>query len=150
MYNINSLKSWEHETILKHCKDLGILLSSNDTADIDVIELFEELKLFCRLTESSSSASKNLEYIYNNQLQEIYPNIEISLRIILTIPVTVASAERSFSKLKLIKYHLRSTMSNERLTGLSILSIEAELAQELNLENLVQDFATKKTRKINF
>lgn len=40
-------------------------------------------------------------------------------------------------------------MSNERLTGLSILSIEAELAQELNLENLVQDFATKKARKVN-
>jgi hypothetical protein len=63
--------------------------------------------------------------------------------------VTVASAERSFSKLKLIKNHLRSTMSYKRLTGLLILSIEAELAQELNLENLVQDFATRKARKVN-
>ncbi|KAL4119026.1 hypothetical protein QTP88_011899 [Uroleucon formosanum] len=109
LYDISILKSWEHETILKHCKDLGILLSSNDTSDIDVFELFEEIKLF----------------------------------------LTVASAERSFSKLKLVRNHLRSTMSNERLTRLSILSIEAELAQELNLENLVQDFATKKARKVN-
>jgi hypothetical protein len=59
------------------------------------------------------------------------------------------SAERSFSKLKLVKNHLRSIMSNERLTGLSILSIEAELAQELYLENLLQDFVTKKARKGN-
>lgn len=95
-------------------------------------------------------SKKNLEYIYNHQLQEIYPNITISLRIILTIPVTVASAERSFSKLKLVKNHLRSSMSNERLTGLSILSIEAELAQKLNLEELIQDFATIKARKVNF
>jgi hypothetical protein len=70
-------------------------------------------------------------------------------RIVVTIPVTVASAERSFCKLKLVKNHLRSTMSNESLTALSILYIEVELAQELNLENLVQDFATKKARKVN-
>ncbi len=48
--------------------------------------------------------------------------------IFLTIPVTVASAERSFSKLKLIKNYFRSTMSQEKLSTLSILSIENELA----------------------
>lgn len=118
LYDINILKSWEHETILKHCKDLGILLSSNDTSDIDIFELFEKIELFRQLSESSSSPSKNLEYIYSHQLQEMYPNITISSRIIHTIPLTVASAERSFSKLKLIKNYLQSTMSNERLTGL--------------------------------
>ena len=45
---------------------------------------------------------------------------------LLTIPVTVASAERSFSKLKLIKSYLRSTMSQDRLSGLAILPIEKE------------------------
>jgi len=43
----------------------------------------------------------------------------------LTLPVTVASAERSFSKLKLIKTFLRSTMSQVRLSSLAILSIES-------------------------
>jgi len=39
-------------------------------------------------------------------------------RIMLRIPVSVASAGRSFSKLKLIKSYLRSTMSQQRLNGL--------------------------------
>jgi hypothetical protein len=149
LYNINLLKNWEHET-LNHCKDLAILLSAKETSDIDAVELFEELKIFCQLTEPNSSPNINLELIYNKKLQEIYPNITISLRIVLTIPVTVASAERSFSELKLIKNHLRSTMSNERLTGLALLSIESDLAQELDLEDIVQDFASKKARKVNF
>jgi len=42
----------------------------------------------------------------------------------LTIPVFVVSAERSFSKLKLIKSYLRSTMSQQRLNRLVLLFIE--------------------------
>ena len=42
---------------------------------------------------------------------ESFPNTCIALRILITINVTVAFAEKSFSKLKLIKSNLRSTMS---------------------------------------
>ena len=41
-----------------------------------------------------------LNRIYEFKLQELFPNVCICLRILLTIPATVASAERSFSKLK--------------------------------------------------
>ena len=49
------------------------------------------------------------------------------LRIFLTIAVSVATCERSFSKLKLIKNYLRSSMSTLRLRNLAILSIEQQL-----------------------
>ena len=79
-----------------------------------------------------------------------FPNACIAYRILLTIPVTVASAERSFSKLKLIKSYLRSTMSQERLTGLAILSIEKEMVAKLEYKTLINTFATQKARKIKF
>ena len=50
---------------------------------------------------------------------------------LLAIFVRVAFAERSFSKLKLIKSCLRSTMLQERLSGFAILSIEKEMSEEL-------------------
>ena len=40
-----------------------------------------------------------------------FPNAYIAYRILLTIPVTVVSIEIRFSKLKLIKSYLRSTIS---------------------------------------
>ena len=39
------------------------------------------------------------------------PNAYIAYRILLTIPVMLVYAKRSFSKLKLIKFYLRFTMS---------------------------------------
>jgi hypothetical protein len=82
-------------------------------------------------------------------MQDLYPNTWIAMRILLTIPVTVASGERSFSKMKLIKTYLRSTMSQDRLSSLGTLSIEKNIAENLDFSTLIKDFGDKKARKIN-
>ena len=74
----------------------------------------------------------------------------IAYRILLTIPVIVASAERSFSKLKLIKSYLRSTMSQERLSELAILLIEDKMLEELEYKNLINQLTSQKTKIIDF
>ena len=66
----------------------------------------------------------------------------IAYRILLTIPVIVASAERSFSKLKLIKSYLRSTMSQERLSELAILLIENKMLEEPEYTNLISQLTS--------
>ncbi|MBK5646616.1 MAG: hAT transposon family protein, partial [Acinetobacter sp.] len=77
-----------------------------------------------------------------------FPNLSISLRILLTIPVTTTGSEQSFSKLKIIKNYLRSTMTQERLSNLTLLSIEHKICENLNLTNLINEFAEMKARKI--
>jgi hypothetical protein len=72
------------------------------------------------------------------------------LRILWTIRVTAATAERSFSNLKILKYYLRSNTSQDRLVGLATLSIEKEIAEELDMDELIQSFASLKARKVNF
>ncbi|KAJ8717776.1 hypothetical protein PYW07_005706 [Mythimna separata] len=91
-----------------------------------------------------------LNFIKDRNLKELYPNVWIALRILLTIPVTVASGERSFSKLKLIKTYLRSTISQSRLTNLATLSIENEIAGNIDFDNLIKEFADRKARKVKF
>ena len=77
-------------------------------------------------------------------------NTCIAYRILLTMPITVASTERMFSKLKLIKSYLRSTISQKRLNGLAILLIENKMLEELEYKNLINQFASQKARKIYF
>ena len=84
------------------------------------------------------------------QLEELFPNVCISLRILLTLPVTVSTGERSFSKLKLIQNYLRSTMGQERLNGLSIISIEHKIADSVDIDTLRLNFAKSKVRRDPF
>jgi len=57
----------------------------------------------------------------------VFTNVETILRLFLCLMVTNCSDERSFSKLKRIKSVLRSTMSQERLSDLSILCVYDKL-----------------------
>lgn len=89
-----------------------------------------------------------LQFLLKNHLSETVPNLIILIRIFLTIGISVASCERSFSKLKLIKNYSRSTMSTLRLSNLAILSIEHKLTNEVDFDELIDDFAAKKSRKV--
>lgn len=64
------------------------------------------------------------------------------------MPVTTATCERSFRKLKLIRNYLRSTMGQERLSNLAILSIESEVAGEINFADVIDEFVAIKSRKV--
>src|SRR6218665_422838 len=55
------------------------------------------------------------------------------LQIACTMPVTSLACERSFSCLKLIKTHLRTTMLDNRLSSLAVLLMHSERVNELNL-----------------
>jgi len=62
----------------------------------------------------------------------------------------VATAERSFSKLKLMKTYLRNTMQDDRLSGLAVLSIENAEARKLDVSKIIDDFASQKARRRKF
>lgn len=78
---------------------------------------------------------------------DLYPNVKKFLHILATIPVSGATAERSFSTLRRLKTWLRSTMGEERLTGLALLNIHHQI--EVNDEEVIDRFGRKK-RKIDF
>ncbi len=78
---------------------------------------------------------------------DLYGNLSIALRLLLTLPITIASGKRSFSVLKLIKIYLRSTMNHERLSALALISIKWNIRRSLNMEDLMTEFAVAKARK---
>src|SRR4029434_4637075 len=74
--------------------------------------------------QSSVQQIATMLIVDNHSVTSAFGEVCTALLLFLTVPVTVAKAERSLSKLKMIKTHLRSSMGQERLSGLATLSIE--------------------------
>jgi hypothetical protein len=78
---------------------------------------------------------------------QCYPNLHTLLKIFLTLPVTSATAERSFSTQRRLLTYLRSTMGEDRLTGLALLSIHRDV--DVPVEAIIDELSRKK-RRLNF
>ena len=80
---------------------------------------------------------------------EMFPNIQKLLKIFATLPVSTATAERSFSTLRRLKTYLRTTMTNDRLNGLALMSIHRDIVTKLNPQDVISQLA-KKNRRLDF
>jgi hypothetical protein len=67
--------------------------------------------------------------ILDNKLETVFPNIEVTLRIYLSLMISNRSGERSFSILRYIKNSYRSTMGQRRLNDLILLSAEQDISE---------------------
>ena len=64
---------------------------------------------------------------------DIYPNVYILLTTLGTLPVSTATSERSVSTMRCLKTYLRSSIGNERMTGLALISIHKD--RQIDREN---------------
>ena len=64
--------------------------------------------------------------------------------------VTNCAGERSFSVLKRIKDYSRSTQEGERVNALLLLFIERKLKMMLDPDQIIDEFAAARPRKVYF
>ncbi|KAK3094432.1 hypothetical protein FSP39_001685 [Pinctada imbricata] len=77
---------------------------------------------------------------------DVFPNLQKLFVIGCTLPVTSCEAERSFSVHKRTKTYLRSTMTEERLSGLALMNIYPSV--QLDIEELTKRFVQMHARPI--
>ena len=144
-------ESMKLDEILRHCVDVGITYEG----DVDGRSFYDEI-LDCRMLFKKRHNRAVPPPVSPEELlqatveygKDVFPNLRTALQILLTMSVSVASCERSFSKLKLIKNWLRSTMSQEGLSNLAILSIEKEVVESSEVDVIIDNFAEKKSCKV--
>ncbi|CAI6362993.1 unnamed protein product [Macrosiphum euphorbiae] len=77
----------------------------------------------------------------------MFPNMYQLLKLISVLPVSTATAERSFSSLRRLKTYLRNSTSESRLVGLALLSIHRDI--DISDDQILDKFANSgKARRL--
>jgi len=113
----------------------------SNVADLE-IEFKQLTRLINRKKTSNEFTAKTLldmlEFV--RRYEDAFFETKRLLFIACSIPITSAEAERTFSCLKLIKAHLRTTMTDERLSSIAIISVHKDRAKKLDLDRVVDHF----------
>ena len=148
LLNLNSVViegEQERERLKKECSDFANYYDN----DVTAIQLYDEIIDFVMLLRAGgntvpSDPKDALESLLHFG-RDVFPTLCIAYRLLLTVAFSIASRERSFSKLKLMKTYLRSSMSQERLTNLALISTEKEFLSADAKNEVVQMFSDRRS-----
>ena len=136
---------------MKHCVDnYPSDISSYAQSDLLIQKTWSFVVSFREELTEKSSIADIMQMLHNEDLLKFFAELANVCIRFMTLLVSVATAERSFSKLKIIKNYLRSTIDQERLDSLAMLSIENEEAESLDTNKLIDMFGEQKSRAEKF
>uniref|UniRef100_A0A8C1ZL55 Uncharacterized protein n=1 Tax=Cyprinus carpio TaxID=7962 RepID=A0A8C1ZL55_CYPCA len=130
-----------------------IVAAGGGTVDLEPLQLPKELdkdrlnlqlKMLCDVTrESQCSTVRDVASCLSKlhpQTRALFTEAEKLIQLCLCLPISVASSERSFSNLRRLKTWLRSTMTQKRLTHLSLMNVHTDILNALDIHSLMRDF----------
>jgi hypothetical protein len=109
-------------------------------------ELLHFVGYIKQFSSEACSPLASLKHIPSDGISETFPNVDIVLRMYLTLPQANTAGEWSFSVLKRVKNQLRSTVGQDKLCDLSLLTIESDLTKEIDFQDIIANFATTKNK----
>ncbi len=113
-------------------------------------ELKSEMRFWKKYCATSEIAEMNsLEAL--KATEEICQNLHKLFRILATLPISTATAERSFSYLRIIKNYLRNSMKQERLSGLALMYMNETNGDSVKMDSqiILDKWYSKRNRRID-
>ncbi|GLT96626.1 hypothetical protein SLE2022_142340 [Rubroshorea leprosula] len=125
----------------------------SDFSDQEKICLKYELQHY-KLDVPAHPRFQNLSIIFElcqvlveTRKSKVYPLIDRLIQLVLTLPMSIATTERAFSTMKIIKTRLRNKMEHDFLKDYMIVYVEKEIAEKFTTYSIIDDFYFMKRRR---
>ncbi|KAF0296816.1 hypothetical protein FJT64_018062 [Amphibalanus amphitrite] len=129
-------------------------------ADLNLPRLETQLKLLTTIVNDDGDCGQNLNGIVQTLqsasesggevFRRLMSEVITLVRIYLTVPVSTATAERTFSTLRRTKTYLRTTMGQVRLNSAMLCTTHRERVDQLDVGAIAQQFVAVNDRRRGF
>lgn len=130
--------------------------TKENLVDFSTDRLLQQRNVFLDSAEREKKTISSLKDVVaylkeNSALRRMLYEYTRFIILLLTIPGSSCSNERSFSVLRRLKNYLRSTMLQDRLNDIALIHIHQDMAEELDLDLLMNEFINlNNRRKVTF
>ncbi|CAM8890422.1 unnamed protein product [Rhodiola kirilowii] len=114
--------------------------------ELQHFEMIRQLSDFNTLTDISELC----QWLARTRKSNIFPLLYKVISLILTLPVSTATAERSFSRMNIVKSALRNKMEDDFLSDCLVVNIEKDIATMFSTDDIIDDFRDMETRRSLF
>lgn len=124
--------------------------NDSDVEKTDESSSYDNLEIETKngeLSINGNSMATILQVLKISSLTTLFPHLCTSLKIGVTLSLDSATTERSFSKLSILKSKLRSTMIENRLDALMIISCESDI--DINIDSVIDTFSKNSSFLLN-
>jgi hypothetical protein len=84
--------------------------------------------------------------IFFKKGKNIYPLVDRLIRLILTLPISIATTERVFSAMKIVKTRFRNRMEDDFHANYLIVYIVKEIVERFTIDMIIDYFCSMKER----
>ena len=94
-------------------------------------------------------ASQIAAELFSTEAKNLMPDMYKVVRILWTMPISSCEAERSFSCLRRLENHMRTSMGQERLSSLNLLAMDRVTVDKVlseKMEQMIDQFGSRKNR----
>ena len=121
-------------------------------SDLNASSLKTQLEILgsnieCGKTMDIIEVKKYLQQL-NSTEKALLSEVILVMKLILVMPATNATSERTFSAMRHVKSYLPSTMTQERLNHLMLLHVHKDLTDSLSLVDVANEFVSKSERRL--
>lgn len=150
---------------MTHLSNIELFLTEPNTSstyvkefygdDFDMERLVLHRNMLLDIARSKNIRLNNVEDIVTfitshcDSIKEMINEVIKLVKLVLTIPVSTCTAERSFSALRRIKTYLRNSMTQQRLNDNMVVHVNQEMADDLDLDEIADIFIQRATVREN-
>ncbi len=148
VFEVFKLPLKTEQLTIDNLKEVIQFLAGTVQKEMEIEVVQTQMEILFNNCKDCTNFEEVLVLANSDNFQRVLPDANIICQLAGTASIPVASSERGFSSLKLVKNFIRNRIGDDRLDWCLMLFIEKELVENIELDYVLKKWSLLKHRRI--